>query len=327
MKRATMFRAGALAAIVAVAAAPVATSAPATPPGKNGLIAFTRYTDRDRTSGSIYVVQANGRGERRVTRAPAGARDTQADWSRDASLIVFERQHDGREWETYSVRPDGSRLTKLDPGCAGASSDICEASGPALSPDGKRIAFLHRYGGLGAIAVMNVDGSGFRQLTQLEKPVRSEDSQPFWSPDGKRIGFVRANSTASPRGFQAIFVMNADGTGVRPVTPWRLQAGDGPDWSPDGTWILFRSPQPGGFAGADLFRVRPDGTRLLRLTNTGPDVWMLSASFSPDGKSIVYASTGRGGLPDLYSMRQDGTGVRQITRTSAWDSAPDWGPR
>jgi Tol biopolymer transport system component len=37
--------------------------------------------------------------------------------------------------------------------------------------------------------------------------------------------------------------------------------------------------------------------------------------------------TGRGGLPDLYSMRIDGNGVRRITRTTAWESAPDWGPR
>jgi TolB protein len=311
----------------------------ATSPGKNGSIAFTRYSDSNRSSGSIYVVSANGKGERRVTKAPAGGRDTQPDWSSDGKLIVFERQYEDRAWETYSVRPDGSALTKLDPGCGPVPNpEICEVSGPALSPDGKRIAFFLAYGSekrvdgdmwieVGAIAVMNVDGTGVRQLTQLAKPTSSEDIQPFWSPDGKRIGFVRLNSTAQPRGRQAIFVMNPDGTGVRRVTPWQMQAGDHPDWSPDGKWIVFRSPDPGGFAGTDLFRVRPDGSGLRQLTNTKPDVEVLSASFSPDGSSIVYAMTGRGGLPDLYSMRIDGKGVRQITRTAAWDSAPDWGSR
>jgi Tol biopolymer transport system component len=33
-----------------------------------------------------------------------------------------------------------------------------------------------------------------------------------------------------------------------------------------------------------------------------------------------------GGQGDLYVMRIDGTGVRQLTRTKVWDSAPDWGP-
>lgn len=311
----------------------------ATSPGKNGPIAFTRYSDASRSSGSIYVVNANGKGERRVTSAPAGARDTQPDWSHDGSLLVFERQYDDQRWETYKVRPNGSGLTKMDLGCKGRPiAEICEVSGPALSPDGKQIAFFHAYGSeknvngeiwieVGAIAVVNVDGSGYRQLTQRQNPTSSEDIQPFWSPDGKRIGFVRLNSTARPRGRQAIFVMNANGTGTRRVTPWQMQAGDHPDWSPDGRWIVFRSPDPGGFAGTDLYRVRPDGTGLRRLTNTKPDVEVLSTSFSPDGKSIVFSHTGKGGLPDLFSMRIDGKGVREITRTNAWESAPDWGPR
>lgn len=316
--------------------APTGSTGDETAPGRNGLIAFTRYVDADRTTGSIYVIQTDGKGERRVTKAPAGARDAQADWSRDGSQIVFERQWEHRAWEMYRVRPDGSHLTEIEPGCP-SGSPICEASGPALSPDGRRIAFSHAFGRLKtiageqwievkAISVMNVDGTGVRQLTQRRKPTSSEDGSPVWSPDGRRIAFVRVNSTARPRGGQAIFVMNADGSDVRRVTPWGMKAGDHPDWSPDGGWIIFRAPEPDGFAGTDLFRIRPDGTGVQPLTKTGPHVEMLSASYSPNGKSIVYASTGFGGLPDLYSMRQDGKGVRQITRTAAWDSAPDWGP-
>jgi len=309
-----------------------------TPPGKNGLIAFTRYTDAERSSGSIFVIGANGKGERRVTRAPAGVRDAHADWSPDGSRIIFERQYNNKPVEVFTVKPDGSGLKQIDPGCPRGTpvTDICEENVPAWSPDGTQVAFFNAYGkektingehwiDVGAIAVMNADGSGVRQLTQLRRPTSSEDIDPFWSPDGKRIGFVRLNSTAKPRNRQAIFVMNTDGTGVRRVTPWRLDAGDHPDWSPDGKWIIFRSPTPGGFAGTDLYRVHPDGTGLRQLTNYEPKVEVLSASFSPDGKWIVLSRTGRAGLPDLFAMRPDGTGLRQITRTSAWDSAPDWG--
>ena len=333
-----------LAPIGAIALAVLGTlamSASATPPGKNGQIAFARFAvvrGGESSAGSIFTIGVNGRGERRVTRPPAGASDTQPDWSRDGSRIVFERDT-GHNVETWSVRPDGSGLGRIDPGCPRgvAKDEICEQNSPAFAPDGKRIAFANPHGDLvhirgeeyievGAIAVMNLDGSGRRQLTQLRTPTSSEDGHPFWSPNGKRIGFVRLNSRAKPQGKQAIFVMNADGSGVRRVTPWQMLAGDHPDWSPDGRWILFRSPEPGGFAGDDLFRVRLDGSGLKRLTNTKPDVEMFSASYSPDGRSIVFSRTGKRGLPDLWVMRADGTKVRQLTRTARWDSAPDWGP-
>ena len=50
-------------------------------------------------------------------------------------------------------------------------------------------------------------------------------------------------------------------------------------------------------------------------------------SFSPDGKSLVFGSTGIGGNADLYIMNADGSGITPITRTAAWESAPAWSPK
>ena len=338
-----MFRILMSVALVATTVASLAAAAPATPPGKNGQIAFTRFASGVRggeaNGGAIFTIGTDGRAERQVTRPPAGVSDVQPDWSPDGSRIVFQREFNDKPYETWTVRPDGSDAQSIEVACPPGipATQICEENQPAWSPDGKRLAFSWAYGTLkrirgeewievSAITVMNADGRNVKQLTQLRRPTSSEDSQPVWSPDGKRIAFVRLNSTAKPVDGKAIFVVNGDGTGLRRVTPWRLNAGDHPDWSPDGRTILFRSPSEAVF-GSNLFTVRPDGTGLKQLTHVGRTVEVLSSSYSPDGKSIVFSRSGTGGLPDLFIMRSDGTKIRQLTRTTRWDSAPDWGPR
>jgi TolB protein len=337
--RATTRLVGAVSCVLAIAGA---TAAFATPPGSNGRIAFTRYTGANpdsSASGSIWTVAADGTGERRVTRASRGIFDFQPDWTRDGSRIVFERETGSGSPSIWTVRPDGSELHELVVACPAGipSTEIWEENSPAWSADGRRIAFGQAYGKLkhirgddwievGAVSVMDADGSNVHKLTQLRRPTSSEDGEPVWSPDGKRIAFARLNSTAKPVDGRAVFVINADGTGLRQVTPWRLKAGHHPDWSPDGTRILFRSPAD-EFDASNLWTVRPDGSGLKQLTHFGPSILTFSASFAPDGEWIVLSRSGRGGPPDLFAIRPNGSGLRQVTRTTVWDSAPDWGPR
>ena len=73
---------------VALAAAPVAG---ATPPGRNGAIAFKRYLDDAHSSSALFTIRPDGTGERQVTRPVGGELDDQPDWSRDGSRIVFTR--------------------------------------------------------------------------------------------------------------------------------------------------------------------------------------------------------------------------------------------
>ena len=73
--------------------------------------------------------------------------------------------------------------------------------------------------------------------------------------------------------------------------------------------------------------MRPDGTGLKQVTRFPRRIEVLSASYSPDGRWIVFSRTGRARLPDLFVIHPDGTDMRQVTRTSAWESSPDWGPR
>lgn len=170
-----------------------------------------------------------------------------------------------------------------------------------------------------------LSGGGLRKITLPPKRA-AEDGEVQWSPDGRKLVFVRtfldgANTTLR----QAIYTVNADGSGLRRVTPFSLNAGDGPDWSPDGKRILFRSPENDTFLGSQLYTIRPDGSGLKQVTHVPDGTTLYSASFSPDGKRITVAMQGLGGPADIYTMKTDGSAVTPVTRTAERDSAPDWG--
>src|SRR6187402_2365214 len=79
-----------------------------------------------------------------------------------------------------------------------------------------------------------------------------------------------------------LFVSNADGTGERPLLD-SDSLDYHPAWSPDGRWIVFTSERNGS---ADLYRVKPDGTGLQRLTSNR--AYEDQADLSPDGQKLAF---------------------------------------
>ena len=321
---------------VLVAAGVLTAGAFATAPGKNGRIAFRRYLDKNQTWGAIYTINPDGTGATQVTHPPKGIVDDQPDWSRDGSMLVFSSNRDRASHpkanlifsSIYTVHADGSDLTRLSPACPAVPKpgDCPYDFLPGFSPGGIFVTFTSAQGEIG---IMNRNGGDRHIVVHATTPdgghtgYTVSDSQ--FSPDGKSIEFVRENRGAlAPKNGQAIFVANSDGRGARQVTPWELAAGDNPDWSPDGKWILFRS-NANTDKQSQIYVVDSDGSGLKQLTNFKPGTIVTSSSFSPDGKWIVFASTGVGGQADIFVMRTDGTGIRQVTRTKLWESAPDWG--
>jgi TolB protein len=324
-----------LAATAALANAPAPASS-TTAPGKNGAIAFKRYLDSGRTTGAIFTMDANGKNVRRVTTPPAGAVDDQPDWSPDGSLLVFYRCAPDSPCGVYTVRPDGSALTPLLP-CS--ATDCEDGEGGSFLPDGKRAVFTRATGAVrhlpggdqiehSDIVVRDV-GSGAEQVLVRSPRFAGDYLSPHFAPNGSQFVYIRTNSgLAKPAHTHALFVARADGSHQRRVTPWALDAGDDPDWAPNGKLILFRTYESGGRSGEEqsqIATVRPDGSGLRTLTHFKHGTTVLSHSFSPDGKWIVFAKSGLGDQPDLFVMRADGSGIRPITRTAIWDSAPDWG--
>ena len=298
-----------------------------------GEIAFRRF-DEEQRQAALFVMSTDGTGARPVTEPGPDEVDNLPDWSPDGTRIAFERIFPGKPNEVFVVNADGSDAHPVDPGCPDARprASICEETAPDWSADGRRLLFGWPYGEVTgdvidvfAVGIMDADGGDAQQLTNLATPTTYEDFGPVGSPDGTRVAFLRWNKSAEPVDATAVFVMNADGTGQRRITPWGLAAED-IAWAPDGTAMTFRSETgPGDFVG-DLYTVAPDGTGLTKVTDHEPGTMTLGSSWSPDSQWIVFARTGLEGLPDLYVMRRDGSELTPLTRTPVWDSAPAWSP-
>ena len=145
---------------------------------------------------------------------------------------------------------------------------------PAWSPDGKRIAFGQGQLENGKIKfaeifLMNANGTGVGQVTRVTaaSPFAVDVLRPAWSPNGKQLVFeVEHLAAADPPNRHALFIVNTDGTELRQLTDWGFNAGDDPDWSPDGRLILFRTIGRPKRLHGNLYTIHPDGSALMQLT-------------------------------------------------------------
>jgi Tol biopolymer transport system component len=193
------------------------------------------FTDKDfpapRTEESppppseIYVISADGSGQRRLTRDHRDSVDP--DWSPDGTQIAYTENR---------LLPRGrfrSRIVIIN--ADGTGKRAVTAFGttdanPKWMPDGRRIVFekIRRRGNRSDIYMINSDGTG---LTAVLATPRWE-TNPVPSPDGSRIVFCsdrdRPGSERLGPGFE-IYTMNLDGTGITRITNNR-SPDIWPDW-------------------------------------------------------------------------------------------------
>ncbi|MEU3566747.1 hypothetical protein [Kitasatospora sp. NPDC006786] len=319
------------------AGAPAATA-------HNGLIVSRAYTDSARTSSAIVTLSPDGTDQHQVTKPPARALDDRPDWSPDGTTIAFDRTDpQSGTARLWTVPTNGGPEHQINQLCDSGTADCAneDERAPAFSPDGKQVAFSRSWGAQDStgsrqiqysdLYLMSPEGTDVQRLTFLtnDKPYSGIVSNPSWSPDGKQLTFeYRTSATGQPAGSRAIYVVSADGTGLRQLTPWELRAGDRADWSPDGTQILFTTypAGPDNAPGGGIYTVHPDGSAIGALTPAPSDIFYGTAAYAPDGKSIVFAQAPSGAGADLYSMRPDGTGVARLTNSAdKWLGRPAWG--
>jgi serine/threonine protein kinase/Tol biopolymer transport system component len=196
-----------------------------------------------------------------------------------------------------------------------------ETSTPIPTPFGGgsgQIAYASDASGIPQIYLIDVHGSGKRQLTDIIEGA----CQPSWSPDSKRLVFTSpcdGNKDYYPG--SALYVINEDGTGLLPLPT--MKGGDyDPAWSPDGIHILFSSVRNSG--RPQLYLLNLEDNNVISLSEKYAidfqGVW------SPDGREIIFISTRRSGQ-QVWVMDANGENQRQFTRSPDFmNFRPSWSP-
>jgi Tol biopolymer transport system component len=288
----------ALAGTIAPAMLTLPGAAQATFPGMNGKIAFERGNET--AEHDIYSIDLDGTDELNLTHN--GSNNRQIAWSSDGSRIAFFSDGDGSDnyYNIHVAPADGSGPFKI--------ADTGSAESPAWSPDGRTIAFSDE-----SLYTVHPDGTGLRVLAAPRVGI------PFWSPDGTRIAFA-----ADYDGAGNIYVVNADGSGLTRLTDDADLAGDWLSWSPDGTRIVYVSGRDSGcsyFSCNRLYVMNADGSDKRGLTE--PESFF--PTWSPDGSRIAYSAIGRGTF-QIFTVKPDGTDVRQVTNSAEGNYGPEWSP-
>jgi TolB protein len=297
------------------------TSAATSTPGASsvasadGWLSYQSTTARGEFEDGVFLVRGDGSQDHQIV-ADLPGRQAHPDFSRDGSRLAFDQltSEDSAASQVYVADTEGAHARRLDPcgvpKCAGHWE-------PAWSPDGKQLAVSTdvdagpfqppaRFG----IAIIDL-AKGTERSVLEHAGEAGQDHFARWSPNGRELVFWRGRE--GPGGVQAaVFVVGADGTGLRRLTAWGRLAGD-PDWSPDGRRIVFTTRPLVDFPGAgqsELYTIRPNGTGLRRLTSYGPNgPRATQPRWTPDGKAILYTRTNQNGFPRHISViNADGTG-------------------
>ena len=142
--------------------------------------------------------------------------------------------------------------------------------GPALATfpgQNGKIVFTTSTDDDGTADIYTMSPNG-RHLLNLTPDSPANDDFPSWSADGRMIAFWSTRTGPdNPTGDQEIFVMNADGSGLRQVTDNTVDDG-APAWSPNGHRLVFHRWLPDDGDQADLVTVRVNGTGERNLTRS-----------------------------------------------------------
>ncbi len=259
------------------------------------------------------------------------------------SKIVFISNKTGFK-EIYECDFDGQGLQQL-------TNSRSITLTPALSPDGKHLAYTDYTTGRPTLHIKNLadgtiastaktgisidpawrsnsevattlsfEGDQALYLIRLDGSVsrrvtnsKGIDVSPTFSPDGSKMAFV-----SSRNGLPQIFIQDLQSGQTKRLT-FSGRYNTQPSWSPAGDKIAYSTWENGG--EINIFVINADGSGLTQLTGKcGENDY---PSWSPDGEMIIFASN-REGVKKLYVMSSAGENQRRLLQLSGEETQPFW---
>lgn len=294
------------------------TSAFATMPGRVGLIAFDN-------GGSISTVAPDGSGRRFLVSGQG------ADWSPDGTKVAYWILGSG----VWVADADGLNRRRV------STTGVA----PSWSRQGDRLVFSIAGNMMRVVRVS--DGAMLGEFGPGRFPTWSptEDTIAYAAPQQYQCDFGTGDGLKTYNG-ERLRVVNPDGSGGMDLTDDTCARTGGiyyPDWSPDGSMIVFQGyPRLNGFTrSGDVFVVPAGGGDPTNLTlgwtfnpptgfeDQGFDPFEGFPSFSPDGTQIAFASNVDGfqtkNIHDLWVMNPNGGGAQRLALGSDRAYDVDWG--
>jgi hypothetical protein len=293
-------------------------SAPTVPPshgdtitGLKGHVVFARaggaYGEE-----TIFVANADGTGERRITRP-----DRCCPWATPTGSMVVFAQGAGERISAVTTNLDGSRrrVLPLPEGTLSLAAGPITRNGAVIAREG--FDDVHPASS-GIYLTRSSDGKVIKRLT------KKQFIPGDFSPDGKRLVLFKGPEGLTPPP-GSLWIVNTNGTALRRLTPAsvEVQCCGNYRWSPDGTKIVFAD-----FGGV-IWTIAPDGSKLTQVFKDADGRYAVTPTWSPDGSMIMFALDP---IPNpfkhpsngLYVIRADGSDLTQVLGGNNFKREPYW---
>jgi len=235
-----------------------------------------------------------------------------ASWSPDSKYLVFAAKvANGDDIVVFDPKK-GKTVRRIRVELNGVTS-------PVFSPDGKQLAFSGQNGGISDLYVVNVDGTGLRQLTDD----KYAQLMPVWSPDGHTLAYVTDEGPATDFADLsfgnlriALFDLNVNRRELLP----NMDTGRNisPQWAPDGKSFAFVSDRT-GIANVFLYELGGEVYQLTNLYTGAQSATPLSPALSwardADRLAFVYFEAQNN---DVYTIQNP-----RALKREPWRPAPE----
>ncbi len=211
-------------------------------------LAFVSNRERPGTD-NIYVYDFNSLSVTRIT-SVQNRKNASPSWFPDGRHLAFTSNRDG-PWQIYTMTDDGGNVKRISDGTT-------DDTRVAISPDGTKTAWICNK----QLCIAGPTSLDLQNIPELRNGLRKD--HPAWSPNSTSLAFTQWNSSSTS---SSVFFLDMTFGEIK------LVAGNGgfPNWSPDGSRIVFSSDMSGF---ANLYIKNLTTNLVTRVTSTSAaDYW------------------------------------------------------